>query len=115
MQREGGLQESVGVARTARCFGGLPSAGRGPITIISGYRCPDHNTRVGGAKASQHCFAAPDSCGGAADLPGQLSVAEVKALGVFGGIGFKASTGKVTHVDVRQVDKSNPTVWRYSS
>lgn len=87
----------------------------GPVNVVSGYRCPTHNTRVGGAKASQHAFAAPDGSGGAADIPGQLSTAQVKALGVFGGLGFKASTGRVTHVDVRQVNKANPTIWRYSS
>lgn len=87
----------------------------GPVTVVSGYRCPNHNKRVGGAKASQHCYAAPDTSGAAADIAGQLSTAQVKTLGLFGGIGFKASTGKVTHVDVRQVSKSKPTVWRYSS
>jgi uncharacterized protein YcbK (DUF882 family) len=25
-----------------------------PITVLSGYRCPAHNSSVGGAKASQH-------------------------------------------------------------
>ncbi|EOH2540774.1 YcbK family protein [Campylobacter jejuni] len=25
-----------------------------PVTINSGYRCPEHNARVGGAKTSQH-------------------------------------------------------------
>ena len=26
------------------------------LRINSGYRCPEHNARVGGAKSSQHCF-----------------------------------------------------------
>ncbi len=26
----------------------------GPVTVNSGYRCPKHNLKVGGAKASQH-------------------------------------------------------------
>jgi uncharacterized protein YcbK (DUF882 family) len=30
-------------------------AGRPTVTIVSGYRCPDHNISVGGAKNSQHC------------------------------------------------------------
>ena len=25
-----------------------------PVTVTSGYRCPDHNQTVGGAKASKH-------------------------------------------------------------
>lgn len=87
----------------------------GPLNVISGYRCPSHNKRVGGAKASQHCYGAPDTSGAAADIPGQLATEQVRALGLFGGIGFKASTGKVTHVDVRHVNHSSPTIWRYSS
>lgn len=32
----------------------LREAFGGPITVTSGYRCPDHNRAVGGAKGSQH-------------------------------------------------------------
>lgn len=32
----------------------LRDAFGGPITVTSGYRCPDHNRAVGGAKDSQH-------------------------------------------------------------
>ena len=54
-----------------RCCGALPAGGMDPalivllediranfapcaVTITSGYRCADHNKKVGGAKSSQH-------------------------------------------------------------
>jgi len=46
-----------------------------PITVTSGYRCPDHNRSVGGAKGSQHVK------GNAADLCTQnLSLEERDAF-----------------------------------
>lgn len=75
----------------------------GPIRIVSGYRCPEHNRAVGGAKQSQHVI------GAAADpLFGRpITVAHVVALAVFSGIGDK--DGTVRHVDVRHLSPDNPT------
>lgn len=64
-----------------------------PLPIVSGYRSPRTNDRVGGARDSQHVYAA------AADLPaGLVTLAQALAAG-FTGIGTKGKW--VTHVDVR--------------
>jgi uncharacterized protein YcbK (DUF882 family) len=64
-----------------------------PIRIVSGYRCPVHNSRVGGARNSQHMY------GSAADIPaGLLSVSEAWRAG-FTGVGVKGTSA--IHVDVR--------------
>lgn len=85
-----------------------------PVGVVSGHRDPGHNKRVGGATSSQHLH------GNASDLNPELTVAQVKALGCFSGIGFQAATGKVRHVDVRHRGPNTtggtvrkPTIWRY--
>jgi uncharacterized protein YcbK (DUF882 family) len=73
-----------------------------PIIIVSGYRCPVHNEKVGGARDSQHMYAA------AADVPeGSCSLDEARAAG-FTGIGLKH--GQPTHVDVRD---GSLVTWNY--
>lgn len=64
-----------------------------PLRIVSGYRSPAHNRKVGGAKRSQHLY------NRAADIPvGYATVAQAEAAG-FTGIG---SYGEwAVHVDVR--------------
>lgn len=63
-----------------------------PLHIVSGYRCPVWNRRVGGVPSSQHLR------GRAADVPGgYATVAEWKRYGAVG-IGVRA--GRVIHVDV---------------
>lgn len=74
----------------------------GPVEIISGYRDPAHNRAIGGAPDSQHLY------GNAADVPLALTLARVRALRAFAGIGYNAGSGLVRHVDVRQVGP-NPT------
>lgn len=88
----------------------------GPLRINSGCRCPSHNKAVGGASSSQHMF------GVATDIPGTLTLAQVRALKLFAGIGYSGSTGRVLHVDARDIGGHNltsgrttaPTVWRYA-
>lgn len=64
-----------------------------PIRIVSGYRCPVHNSRVGGAKNSQHMY------GAAADIPaGAATVPQAQRAG-FTGIGVSGIWA--VHVDVR--------------
>jgi uncharacterized protein YcbK (DUF882 family) len=64
-----------------------------PIRIVSGYRCAEHNRRVGGAQYSQHLY------GRAADLVrGVATVQDALAAG-FGGVGFRGQWA--VHVDVR--------------
>lgn len=81
----------------------------GPVSVVSGCRCPTHNKSVGGASASQHM------AGKATDVPAALTVASVKALRVFTGIGYKSSNGRVCHVDTRPGSTSSPTTWAYST
>jgi len=73
-----------------------------PITVTSGFRCQDHNTAIGGAKASQHLL------GSAADIkptnsdPGDLDrlyrLCEEEAEII--GLGDGRKRGFI-HVDVR--------------
>lgn len=78
----------------------------GPVYVISGYRDPDHNRRVGGASRSQHLY------GSAADVRPRVPWKAVRDLHVFGGIGI-SSNGNARHVDVRPGSRSSPTTWRY--
>lgn len=72
-----------------------------PIHIVSGFRSPAHNRRVGGARRSQHLL------GKAADLrPGVATVAQAEQAG-FRGIGHR--DGWALHVDVR----ARPARWKY--
>ena len=68
-----------------------------PIYIVSGYRCPTHNSNVGGASQSQHME------GKAADIAGDFDLDYVaETVGRMGasGIGIYRNSGFV-HVDTR--------------
>ena len=87
---------------------------RCPCNLVSGYRDPRHNQRVGGAKSSQHLH------GNGVDLAPMKSTRQVRALGRFSGIGYQGATGLVRHVDVRHIGPNptggtprDPTIWRY--
>ena len=85
------------------------------VSVVSAYRDPAHNAKVGGAKNSQHLY------GNACDLNPALPSGRVKALGKFSGIGVQRANGLTRHVDVRHRGPSNttrgttrnPTVWWY--
>jgi zinc D-Ala-D-Ala carboxypeptidase len=86
----------------------------GPVGIISGYRDPIHNRRVGGAPNSQHLY------GNGCDIPQHWSVNLIQGLSLFAGIGIVRATGKVAHVDSRDMGPNttggspkNPTIWYY--
>ena len=87
------------------------------LTIVSGYRCPQRNSSVGGASSSQHLY------GGAADIEPKVSVTTMAKRRWFAGIGYKRSNKLCTHVDRRDVSGNNttggtlgqPTTWIYSS
>lgn len=86
------------------------------LTIVSGYRCPEHNDDVDGAKESQHVY------GAAADIRPVVDKDIIRRNRWFSGIGYQASSDKVRHVDVRHVSGNNtthsstasPAVWAYS-
>jgi len=71
--------------------------GNRPIYVLSGYRCPVYNARIGGAPRSYHM------CGMAADIrsPGRSVqyMANAARLTGFGGVGKYYRSGFV-HVDV---------------
>lgn len=86
----------------------------GPVVVVSGYRDKAHNTKVGGAKSSQHLY------GNAVDLNPAQGTSAVKKLARFSGIGIQRASGLVRHVDVRHLGPNttggtprNPTIWFY--
>ena len=79
----------------------------GSVEIVSGYRDEKHNAAVGGASQSRHVD------GDASDLNPKLTLAQVKALKVFTGIGVQRASGLVRHVDNRPGSVNSPTVWFY--
>lgn len=94
-----------------RALEALRSAKGGvPLSIISGYRDPDYNTKIGGATYSQHMY------GRAADIPSSYgaSYSFVKGLRKFTGIGRYRCNSIVTHVDVRpDRTTTSPANWYY--
>lgn len=67
--------------------------GNRPLRIISGYRDPVHNRRVGGATRSRHLH------GDAADIPAGYATVEQARRAGFTGIGRKGQWA--VHVDAR--------------
>jgi len=80
---------------------------RRPLPIISGYRSPSYNRKVGGARASRHL------AGAAVDIPlGLATVGQAVAAG-FVGIGTEHDAGGrlwVRHADLRP---GGPARWHY--
>lgn len=72
-----------------------------PLVVVSGFRCPQHNRAVGGAKRSRHLS------GEAADL--EVGYARVSEAAHAGFLGIGAKRGWATHVDVRK----EPARWQY--
>lgn len=83
------------VGPTAQLLGALErlrAAVGKPLRIVSGYRCPVWNARVGGIRSSRHLR------GDAVDIPGgYATVSQCRAAGLVG-IGVRA--GRVVHVDM---------------
>lgn len=94
----------------------------GPVPVISGTRCDQHNAAVGGATNSQHRpFPNNRGISTATDIPGVLTVRDLARRQLFSGLGFVPSEGDVVvHVDSRQSlnnttggTLANPTTWTY--
>lgn len=69
-----------------------------PVNINSGYRCPAHNARVGGAKRSMHLEGkAADLWIGGVDPQAVYDYAD----GLIGGGGGVGDYNTFTHIDVR--------------
>ncbi len=84
------------------------------VEIVSGYRdCAYNGSIRGAARCSRHSDCCGNPGGDAADLVPELSFEEVKALGVFTGIGIIRATGKVRHGDVRPGSVKSPQTWFY--
>jgi peptidoglycan hydrolase-like protein with peptidoglycan-binding domain len=83
------------------------------VQIVSAYRDPDHNRRVGGAKCSRHSDVCGNPGGDAADFKPEMTFESVKRLGVFTGIGIIRANGLVRHGDVRPGNVNSPTTWYY--
>lgn len=70
----------------------------GPLTIVSGYRCPKNNTRAGGAIDSQHLQALAADLSAKGITPQQLAVLVKKYCRNITGIGVGQTK---FHVDVK--------------
>lgn len=95
-----------------------------PLSIVSAYRDPAHNKKIGGASRSLHTYAEKKSGGGyetggtAADFSRRygLLLSRATKYRLFGGIGRLRVTQRVTHVDVRhRVGRGtiNGNIWKY--
>lgn len=92
------------------------------LTPESGCRCWEYHKalykRLGKPVTtnSQHLY------GAAADVPATVSTPTMRSLRAFSGIGWQASNGRVSHVDVRHASGHNttgstptsPAVWQYA-
>ena len=89
----------LNLAKLARALEELRTLAGGPLTITSGYRCPAHNERIGGAKFSQHTLGLAADIMSKRLMPKELAeLAERVPAFVNGGVG---TYSRWIHVDVR--------------
>lgn len=80
----------------------------GPIEILSGFRCMDHNADIGGAETSQHMLGKAADCKSISGYKGNLMAQYAEEVPVFkkGGIGIYPN---FAHVDTRK----GPARWSF--
>jgi uncharacterized protein YcbK (DUF882 family) len=83
-----------------------------PIIITSGFRCKEHNAKVGGGKNSAHVLGlAVDVKVSGADA--YYLVRDAIAMG-FTGIGVKQKgESRFIHLDISQESFNRPMIWSY--
>lgn len=85
----------------------------GPISIISAGRSARYNAALGGATLSEHRYGwkwyTPRRVCTAVDINPKNHYTQVRASGIWGGIGYNVSTGNVAHVDTRLLSAT----WTY--
>ena len=69
------------------------------VTINSGYRTPQYNTKVGGVAHSQHCYGTASDIVVKGQKPADVAAYARKIMPDWGGVGIYSS---FTHVDVRE-------------
>ena len=99
-----GCTTPVGVAlnleKLAKALEELRTLANSPLTITSGYRCPRHNSRIGGAKGSQHMHGIAADISSKRLTPKELAeLAEKVPAFANGGIGVYS---RWIHVDIRE-------------
>lgn len=100
---------AANLARLALMLERLRTAlGNKPMTITCAYRCPSHNAKVGGEKASYHLKGMAADITVAGLTPAQVQAVAAKVSEV-GGLGKYAS---FSHVDVRARINGRQTTWR---
>lgn len=72
-----------------------------PVTITSGYRTPQYNTKVGGVAHSQHCYGTAADIVVTGQTPAAVAAYARQLMPDWGGVGIYAKKG-FTHIDVRE-------------
>lgn len=71
------------------------------VTINSGYRTPQYNTKVGGVAHSQHCYGTAADITVKGQTPAAVAAYARQLMPDWGGVGVYAKKG-FTHIDVRE-------------
>lgn len=71
------------------------------VTINSGYRTPQYNTKVGGVAHSQHCYGTAADITVKGQTPAAVAVYARQLMPDWGGVGVYSQKG-FTHIDVRE-------------
>lgn len=72
------------------------------VTINSGYRTPQYNTKVGGVAHSQHCYGMAADISVKGQTPAAVAAYARQLMPDWGGVGIYSKKG-FTHIDTREV------------